>query len=165
MSPPTTKFAFAPGGADEPTPVTATPFNYDSIARWQARLAASSPAPAAEGTGAEFDIAFSQTDDGRIRCHVSVPPVHASPEYMTEPLPASAGAYTTTFADAGAWQHQPEGAWQHPQQEWSQQPQEWAQPAPQPAPVQQLGPARRVRVALRAADVRGGSGEWEVEVC
>ncbi|KAH7096367.1 hypothetical protein BKA62DRAFT_775240 [Auriculariales sp. MPI-PUGE-AT-0066] len=95
MSPPTTKFAFTPAdNADEPTPVTATPFNYDSIARWQERLAASASAlptvsgsppegttlpvpttsnPSGEATKAEFDIAFSTTDDGRIRCHVSVP--------------------------------------------------------------------------------------------
>ena len=30
---------------------------------------------------------------------------------------------------------------------------------------QQLGPARRVRVALRAAQAGSSSGEWEVEVC
>ena len=67
--------------------MTATPFNYDSIARWQERLAQTgglatvpdeeepktASNPSGEPIKSEFDIAFSTTDDGRIRCHVSVP--------------------------------------------------------------------------------------------
>lgn len=164
MSPPTTKFCFTPPsgaghGAEEPTPVTATPFNYESIARWQARLAAQSPAVPEEpaAAAAEFDIAFSQTEDNRIRCHVSVPQQQlysTTPEYTSEPLPlshpGSASSYHTTFADAGAW----------PQQQGQAPP-----PAPPQAPTMQLGPTRRVRVALRGQSVGNSSGEWEVEVC